>query len=91
MNQSNIRAERSAGSRSVGNETFVLQSQEEINTLHNLTTCFIETNQKVTSSGSFIMPSEIRDAKDLLARLEAATDGRVDLHENEVTFMQGKV
>ena len=42
MKQSNIRAERSAGSRSVGNKRHFccVRSQEEINTLHNLTTYF---------------------------------------------------
>ena len=68
-----------------------LNGEEEINQLHNLVTCFIETNQKVTPSGSFIMTGEIREAKDLLSKLENSVDNYVLIHEEDVLFMQGKV
>lgn len=89
MKQSNIRA-NSTGTP-VGNKTFVLKSQEEIDHVLNLAMIYVETNQGMTSSGSPALTTGIKAANNLINILESATEGRVDLHENEVIFMQGMV
>lgn len=72
------------------NQTFEICGKEELAQLSNLVQGFIETNQKVNSSGSVVMTADIRAAKDLSNKIDSAEDYLL-VHENEVVFLQGVV
>lgn len=75
---------------SQSNQTFEICGKEELAQLSNLVQGFIETNQKVNSSGSVVMTADIRAAKDLSNKIDSAEDYLL-VHENEVVFLQGVV
>ena len=72
------------------NQTFEICGKEELSQLSNLVQGFIETNQKVNSSGSVVMTADIRAAKELSDKIDSAEDYLL-VHENEVVFLQGVV